>query len=541
MNSAALLLVLLQALATGCAVVLGLWAKMPWPGTLSLALLGASVASAGLAPKGWQRVQSWLLAAAWGCTVGAPASWLLARNCTPDCYYGAMAWLMAAALLAGLFRRAEFALAARWKLLGTTWACLGCLAWLVGAYWQNQAGAFYVGLAASVVLLILCQLCFRMAGWGRQTVTTLLLILIGLPLVDLLLHPAYRLDARPELGAKLYSYQSAKGDPDAFKQWWNCYVEQWSGLGRAIFAPDPSGRLPFRMRPSSQGFLFESKITINSLGFRGREISRDKGQAYRIVALGESTTFGCTLRAGDKPWPELLEQMIAERLHPQRPVEVVNVGVPSYDLVHNLYRLRTEILPLQPDLIISYHGANGFRFLDAALPSLCGNIPPVYRPRPLKLLANCEFRLRVLYCRRLQTPRPYFHRPTLSDTMDSAYAKAYRELIQICHTNQIRLVLANYCMAVNAQSDTRIADFYSSTYPSVARMVQANQFHSQMLRNLGLEHPEVALVDTQPGLDGAEDKFIDLLHFTQEGRQHIAESMFAGIKHTLEQDIAQPP
>ncbi len=45
-------------------------------------------------------------------------------------------------------------------------------------------------------------------------------------------------------------------------------------------------------------------------------------------------------------------------------------------------------------------------------------------------------------------------------------------------------------------------------------------------------------MDTHPGLDGEHEKFIDLGHLTQEGRQQLAENIFAGIKEVLEKDLA---
>src|SRR6185436_18195770 len=117
------------------------------------------------------------------------------------------------------------------------------------------------------------------------------------------------------------------------------YVKEWGSMGGKVYMPDPAGILPFRLRPGSEGRLFNSRVSINSLGFRGKEIARDKGDAYRIVILGESTTFGATMNQEDKPWPEVLEQTIRDRLKPSRPVEVVNAGVPAYTLLHNLSRL----------------------------------------------------------------------------------------------------------------------------------------------------------------------------------------------------------
>src|SRR6185295_14895186 len=128
---------------------------------------------------------------------------------------------------------------------------------------------------------------------------------------------------RPE--DKWYSYEVARKNPDGFVRW--CiYIDSESARMREIFFTNHPA-LHYHLIPGSEGSSVLSHVSINHLGFRGREISRDKGNAYRIVALGESTTFGATLRAEDKPWPELLEDLIRDRLKPGRPVEVINAGV----------------------------------------------------------------------------------------------------------------------------------------------------------------------------------------------------------------------
>ena len=39
------------------------------------------------------------------------------------------------------------------------------------------------------------------------------------------------------------------------------------------------------------GRMFDTTIRINNLGFRGPDLPRDKGAAFRIFAVGESQTF----------------------------------------------------------------------------------------------------------------------------------------------------------------------------------------------------------------------------------------------------------
>ena len=255
--------------------------------------------------------------------------------------------------------------------------------------------------------------------------------------------------------------------------------------------------------------------------------------------MGESTTFGCTLRPDEKPWPEVLQKLIQDRLHPKRPVEVINAGVPSYNVMDTLYRLRTEILPYKPDLIITYHGVNGFSLLQDGFPPVIGKVPPRFEERPVRLLADCEYGLKVIQYRRHHTTFQPTLRPVSKEyALKSRYAQAYNSIIDLAHTNHIRLAVANFSMAVNEQTKPDIAKFYDMTFP-VYPWVKANVAHTLLVETLAQEHPEITYINTHSNLDGEHEKFIDEVHFTQDGRNQLAENIYAGIEKTLRIDLME--
>jgi hypothetical protein len=228
--------------------------------------------------------------------------------------------------------------------------------------------------------------------------------------------------------------------------------------------------------------------------------------------------------------------MIEKRIQPRRPVEVINAGVPTYTLQHNLGRMAGEILPLNPDMIIAYHGYNGFYLLDNSLPPVVGDKPPMYWERPLRLLADGEHQLKMLLYRSKHSRSRV--RPAIpADPMQSQYAHAYESLIQIARTNHIRLALGNFSMAVNSRSDRAVKEFYRSRFPRVYEQIEANIVHSALVAELVRSHPEVCFVNTQSNLDGVDDKFIDLIHFAESGRQQLAESFFEGLREILEKEL----
>jgi lysophospholipase L1-like esterase len=462
-------------------------------------------------------------------------------------FMAASVWITAGGVAPGLWK-------SRWNAAVMAWLFCGATAWLAAGYIWNRPSTFYAGLAAALAALVLCKHWFAWRTAGVQVLNTLILLLVGLPLVDLALLPRARAAIRPETARLYYSFNAAKGDPACFARWEEYYQIEFDRLGSEIFMPAPESPLPFLLRPGSRGTLVNCGISINSLGFRGPEISMDNGGAYRIVTLGESTTFGMTVEAGDTPWPEMLEQIIRQRLKTRRPVQVINAGVPAYNIYNNIYRLPREISALHPDMIISYHGANGFGFIDENLLPPLGPIPPVYEERPVKLAADAEHRLRMALFRRralreVAAPpgaaaprgaRQTHDRPP-TPAVECAYGIAYGKLSDWSRSNGVRLVLANFSMAVNETSPLKVIDFYQGGGARMAYpFIRANAIHSQIVREVAQERGDICLVDTHPNLDGDPGKFIDVIHLTNEGRRQLAENVFTGIRATLERDLEGP-
>jgi len=105
------------------------------------------------------------------------------------------------------------------------------------------------------------------------------------------------------------------------------------------------------------GYARYPREQINSLGFRGEEISKIKPDGvYRIVVTGGSTTFDVYL-----PWNESfpfhLQQVLRKRLGTDR-IEVINAGLNGATTSETFHRLPTLILPINPDMVIMYEGFN---------------------------------------------------------------------------------------------------------------------------------------------------------------------------------------
>ena len=106
-------------------------------------------------------------------------------------------------------------------------------------------------------------------------------------------------------------------------------------------------------------FRFES----NSDGFRTKEFAPKRPEVTRIVALGDSSTFGWGVH-DTYTYPRLLEDRLDGR---SNAVEVLNLGMPGYTSRHGRAVFDHYARALQPDLlIISFGGNDAHYVLDPA-------------------------------------------------------------------------------------------------------------------------------------------------------------------------------
>ena len=158
--------------------------------------------------------------------------------------------------------------------------------------------AFYVSIiAGAACLLLLIQFTKLKTIPGLAMIgRTLLLLAVLLPAADYLFVKAERNEAATASipAEPIYSFTAAKGDPAAFHAWWAYYTKEWlrpNGARASIIMPDPKGIRRHVYRPNSTASFFDNKIRINNRGFRGPDIDPEKGDRYRIFALGEFADF----------------------------------------------------------------------------------------------------------------------------------------------------------------------------------------------------------------------------------------------------------
>ncbi len=118
--------------------------------------------------------------------------------------------------------------------------------------------------------------------------------------------------------------------------------------------------LRYELTPGAKADLRTAQIEVNSLGFRGPEISVVKPpNTIRIVAMGASVAFGWTV-PNEESYPGHLERRLNDRAKgTPRHYEVLNFGVGGYATRDEVAALEGKALALDPDLVIIDFHPNG--------------------------------------------------------------------------------------------------------------------------------------------------------------------------------------
>jgi lysophospholipase L1-like esterase len=129
-------------------------------------------------------------------------------------------------------------------------------------------------------------------------------------------------------------------------------MEMWKyavKLKHPVANPD----LSFAHAPNRSAFLMGVPVSINSEGMRDREFLLEKPpDVYRVMMLGDSTTFGWGVRQEDTA-AKFLERKLNAALPPgYNRVEVMNTGVGNYDTVQEVTYYETIGWEYHPDLVV---------------------------------------------------------------------------------------------------------------------------------------------------------------------------------------------
>lgn len=120
-------------------------------------------------------------------------------------------------------------------------------------------------------------------------------------------------------------------------------VRMWDFV-RAARREDPDPRVSWRFQPGFKGD-FGVPVRLNALGFRGAEWGPPRDGERRVLALGDSLTFGYGVRE-EEAWPEVLGRGLGA------PWRVLNAGAIGYNTDQAWRVLDREGLESRPSAVL---------------------------------------------------------------------------------------------------------------------------------------------------------------------------------------------
>ena len=133
----------------------------------------------------------------------------------------------------------------------------------------------------------------------------------------------------------------------------------WAGEAYVrIFKKDPP---PFNVPSENPRLIAElnrEREDINSFGMRDDELDPAAIQGrYKIAAIGDSHTYAIKVKKNQETFPSRLEYYLRQAPG-QDSIEVLNFGVPGYNMAQELEVLSAKALPFAPDLVILQYTIN---------------------------------------------------------------------------------------------------------------------------------------------------------------------------------------
>lgn len=240
-------------------------------------------------------------------------------------------------------------------------------------------------------------------------------------------------------------------------------------------------------------------IKINSAGFRDYERSEGKSSKIRILAVGDSVTFGTGVNLEDA-YPARLEKEINKFRELNESFEVLNMGVDSYGFTQEKILAEKEALAYKPDAIII-----GFVLNDI---------------REFSRKKAADEKLGMPLCASCSNAKMIFHLNYSSDYFSALYDEwkgpdfenrkpEILELSSFCTENNITLIFAVF--PYKEQFDNAIND------PFMPQRILENE----------LSKDNISYVDLKDSLINCSDCYLpyDSVHLNEKGNLKVAETV----------------
>jgi lysophospholipase L1-like esterase len=280
-------------------------------------------------------------------------------------------------------------------------------------------------------------------------------------------------------------------------------------------------------------------VTINSDGFVGKELEPKADDLWRIVAVGDSCTFGSGGKTDN--YPAMLDVLLDQREQPGLRYEVVNAGISGLNSELALRRLRSKVLDLEPGVVTIYIGWNDLMKVDPLSQGEAKGWSGLARMVDGLWLIKGMRKLIFFYVRpNVWIPKtgPESRTGRFATFEPTVYELNLREMIKTIREIGSQPVLVTLPTVV--KPDMTVADlkragvifpYFQSAY-GVGDLLDLIGAYNRVIRRVAAEE-QVPLVDLSRTFEDLEDPrpyFFDTMHLTRPGLQMVAKEILGGLE-----------
>lgn len=299
----------------------------------------------------------------------------------------------------------------------------------------------------------------------------------------------------------------------------NCYV-----TGLVFFVPHK--RAGYTMRPNLRLKSSTYDVTTNSDGLRAtrpteRSRKEDPGSHRRILVLGGSSVFGYLVPDGQDSCVLLetrLNQLLAEPTNPMT-VDVLNAGVPGYNIQQCRARFVDDLAQLSPDIVLLYLGWNDSKHviseqqIDVTPPA-----PPLWERMCARSVLYGILRYRVFPPAAPKFASPLSAGPTARGK--EYFAEQLRLLIEAIQAAGAQPVIATQLMAATSKNE-QLAKLLGQTEEQIDANREVGQWLTEHIRDVATQCG-IPLIDVAESIECDESILGDAIHLTRLGHEKVA-------------------
>jgi len=265
-------------------------------------------------------------------------------------------------------------------------------------------------------------------------------------------------------------------------------------------------------------------VRVNSLGFRGPEIELPKPPGrIRVAFLGGSTTFCAETSGLEATWPYLVAQGLTEAF-PDASIDQVNGAAGGYSTRQSALNLEHRVAPLDPDVVVVYHGTNDLTQDSREVAARLGLFDPEVLEQDVLGRYSLAWYLVLKNVRAWQRKQPSDAERLEVDpaTYSGAFHERLRALVEQAQETADLVVLVTFSHRVRAGMEPEELREACATsllympYMTAEGVLAGFDEYNRVVRRVAQETGAL-LVDGEDSIPGNAAHFADSVHLTNAG------------------------